>query len=128
MIRFTFRPDLDATVFEVTEQLSVPEYTETMEAFMASEDFRPGMPGIWDFRTIPGHEVTTADIQAVASYNETIAGKRGSTWRVAIVVSSDLAFGLGRMFQAYCNAAPNEVMIFRSMEEAEGWVSEPRSG
>ena len=62
------------------------------------------------------------------SYSEKIAGKRGSTWRVAIVVSSDLAFGLGRMFEAYCGVAPNEVMVFRSMEEAEGWVSQPRSG
>lgn len=46
--------------------------------------------------------------------------------RFAIVPDRDLAFGLGRMYQAYRDLAPQsnkEVAVFRIMEEALAWLS-----
>ena len=59
----------------------------------------------------------------VARYNEEIAPRRGDSWRVALVVSEEVAFGLSRMFMAFVESAPNDVKVFREMEDAESWLA-----
>lgn len=40
--------------------------------------------------------------------------------RMAIVVSSDLAYGMARMYEL---ASPGEVVVFRSRADAEAWLA-----
>ena len=42
--------------------------------------------------------------------------------RVAYVVSSDLPYGMGRIYQKYNDATPEDFRVFRSLEEAERWL------
>ena len=43
---------------------------------------------------------------------------------IAIVASSDLIFGLSRMWEAYSYRSPFQSMVFRSIEDAEKWIDE----
>jgi hypothetical protein len=52
-------------------------------------------------------------------YDRIAAGK------LAIVAPSDLAFGLGRMYQMLRDDGPDRIRIFRDMEEAWDWLGEP---
>lgn len=122
VIVFRYRSDLDAVHFEISGDFTLTEYLEAMKAFLESERFRPGIPSIWDFRQVEEASITGEDLRAIAGYQEQIAANRGPTWRVALVVASDLSYGLSRMFEAYAKSAPNEVTVFRSMEEAEAWI------
>lgn len=57
------------------------------------------------------------------------AGEKGS--KFAIVASSDLAFGLGRMYGAYRGMNPKsakEVKVFRNPEDALEWLEEGSKG
>ena len=57
------------------------------------------------------------------------ADKRES--KFAIVASSDLAFGLGRMYEAYRGMNPKsgkEVKVFRNPEDALKWLEERSVG
>ena len=122
MISFRRHPHLDAVLFEFVGEFTVEEYFDGMEAFLRSDVFRPGIDSLWDFRQVSVRSVTPDALMSVAEYNKTLAPSRGKTWRVALVVSAEVAFGLSRMFTAYVDSAPNEVRVFRSMEEAETWL------
>ncbi len=123
MIAFRYRSDIDAVLFEVSGGFTLADYLRAMREFLQSEHFRPGMPSIWDFRQVDPAAVTSEDLRAIAAYQQEIAPTRGPTWKAALVVSSDVGYGMSRMFEAYAGAAPNEVMVFRGMEAAEAWVS-----
>ena len=47
--------------------------------------------------------------------------------RRAIVVSTDLVFGIGRMFELSAIKLGHEIKVFRSMEEACTWLGVPDS-
>jgi len=48
--------------------------------------------------------------------------------RRAFVAPNDLHYGLSRMLQTFCEHEGSEVGVFRSMEEAEAWLSLPPAG
>lgn len=123
MISFAPHPDLDVVLFEFIGEFTVEDYLQGMEQFLESEHFRPGVDSIWDFRQVSVRSVTAEVLMAVAEYNETLAQRRGDSWRVALVVSEEVAFGLSRMFMAYVESVPNDVNVFRAMEEAERWIA-----
>jgi hypothetical protein len=114
---------LDAVLFESKGEFSVDEYLEEMERFLASEIFRPGMASLWDFRETTVDSVSPEDLKEIARYNSSIASRRGDAWKVALVVGEPLAFGLSRMFGTFAHDAPNLVNVFRTMEEADKWLS-----
>jgi hypothetical protein len=123
MIHFHFPADIDAAVFEVAGEFSVADYLDAMDRFMRSEGFYPGINSIWDVRQAVTDAITGEDLQVIAEHIKKIASKRGPKWKVAIVVGSDLNYGLSRMFQAYTGSSPGEAQVFRSIEEAEAWIS-----
>lgn len=123
MITFRRHPDIDAVLFEFVGEFTLGEYFDGMEAFLGSDVFRPGINTLWDFRQVSVDSVTPGILRSVAQYNQTLAPNRGETWKVALVVSAEVAFGLSRMFSAYVDSAPNDVQVFRSMDDAEAWLS-----
>jgi hypothetical protein len=94
-----------------------------MDEFLHAEDFSPGIDSIWDFRKTTSASVTNDDLKEIARYNERIGPIRGPKWKAALVVSTDLFFGLARMFEAFADSAPNEIKVFRNMEEATAWIT-----
>ena len=45
--------------------------------------------------------------------------------KIAIVLSTDLNYGLGRMWQAYTSCHVScDMCIFRTLEDAQGWLQE----
>lgn len=42
--------------------------------------------------------------------------------RVAIVATSDVQYGLARMYQAFRSESPLDLRVFREMEEARAWL------
>jgi hypothetical protein len=123
VIAFRYRFDIDAVLFEISGGFTLADYLLAMSEFLQSDYFRPGMPSIWDFRQVDPATITSEDLRAIAAYQQEIAPARGPTWKAALVVASDVGYGMSRMFDAYAGAAPNEVMVFRSLEAAEAWLS-----
>ena len=53
--------------------------------------------------------------------------KRGSNYKVALIVDKELYYGLTRMFQAYSDILPFEVMSFSTKDDAYRWLDETNS-
>ena len=52
--------------------------------------------------------------------------ERGSTKR-AIVVASDLGFGLANMYEKWSTGLPQVMRVFRDINEAERWLLDDNS-
>ena len=63
------------------------------------------------------------DIEVLAT-QDAAAAKINSNMIIAIVASSDLIFGLSRMWEAYSYRSPLQSMVFRNIEDAEKWIDE----
>lgn len=80
-------------------------------------DFDPGYDQLWDFRDVTEISVSSEAIRDLARARSFDPGARR-----ALVAVSDVGFGVARMFAALHDDAPEEVQVFRSVEEARDWL------
>lgn len=79
---------------------------------------------LWDCTGLTGARPTMDDLRA---YRGDLSGLWPSEagGKTAVVVSTDLDFGLGRMAEAYAVSLPRELRVFRDLDEARRWLDEP---
>ena len=87
------------------------------------ERFRKYRFSLSDYRTVTDVEVPSAAIQEVAGLCRN-AAEVNPDIVVGLVTGRDLVFGLGRMWQLLTEGIDWETRVFKSMEEARGWIPE----
>jgi len=87
------------------------------ESLRSNARFDPGFRQIVDFRELREIRLTGAGVHAVAQNNPF---RRDA--RRALVVVTDEAFGLVRMFELFTEADPDQFRIFREIGPALEWV------
>ncbi|MGH9741812.1 MAG: hypothetical protein ACRD51_05605 [Candidatus Acidiferrum sp.] len=88
------------------------------DRLVADPDFDSSYSQLLDFTHITRIDLTATDVQHLALRN--IFSPQS---RRAILVPTDLGFGLGRMFEILReNAGEQGIRIFRNLEEALDWV------
>jgi hypothetical protein len=99
---------------------------DTYGGELANPAFDPALDQIFDGRAIDRVEVTSDALRTLADLVVDVDGALppGIHPRVAIVVPTDVAFGLARMYQAYCESrgTPKQYYVCRSMDEAHRWM------
>ena len=81
-------------------------------------DFDPSFSQLVDLTHVTSVDVTASDIRKLAQAN---LFSRGS--RRAILATSDVAFGLARMFEALRESAGEDgIQVFRDLNEALDWL------
>ncbi len=76
---------------------------------------------LWIFDPVEDFVLRTNDLQRMAEQDKK-ASEKNSNIKVAIFSSSQLVFGLGRMYEAIYGEGPWEIMIFYNLDEAEKWI------
>ena len=84
--------------------------------------FQADFSQLADLRDVTAIALTGDQIRDFAAHSPFIPGTRR-----ALVVSSDVAFGLGRMYENYREAISpkDQIRIFRHLKEAEEWLGLP---
>jgi len=72
---------------------------------------------LWDLRGVAEARVTNGAIRTLADSRSFDAGARRG-----MVAPQDLVYGLARMFEMLHEQAPEDLRIFRTLEEAERWL------
>jgi hypothetical protein len=85
---------------------------------LADPDFDPTYSQLIDFTHITQFDLSSDDVRLLAQRNIFSPNSRR-----AFLVASDLAFGLGRMYEILREGAGERgIRIFRTLEEALDWV------
>ena len=118
-------PNIDANAglitFKVTGELVLDEIREALERTYNHPDFRLGMNSLWEIKegTIG---VTATQLPDLIRLLEGFVEKRGTDYKVAIVVRGNLDFGLSTIFQMHSYSLPFEVKVFQSRTQARDWL------
>ncbi|MDH5483674.1 MAG: hypothetical protein OEY43_00435 [Gammaproteobacteria bacterium] len=84
--------------------------------------FVKGMDALWDLRQADLSQMSVDTVDKISHYIANNTDKRGVDYRIALVVSTDLAYGLARMFRTMSDQIPVNINIFRSMDDACDWL------
>jgi hypothetical protein len=98
------------------------DFLEHMEKLGLDSRFKPEFDHVVDCQEFELMDLSVAQVRDMGSQSNFAASSRR-----AFVVSSDLHFGLGRMFAAFREVNCGQVtMVFRDMREATDWLELPR--
>ena len=112
----------DLTVFTATGELTFAGQIAAMKEFYEGN---PTKNELWDLRGITGSRISSEELLQVTLFTKQYGHKRQGG-KSAMVMNSDLDYGLGRMSGTYgeTEQLPWEVMAFRSIDEALAWLDE----
>jgi len=100
------------------------EFLEWGQRVASDEAIPAGRLELIDLRRLELPAVSSQTLRAVADAFRQRDRTQFET-RIAVVASSDLAFGLSRMYQAYRFDAPITLEVFRDMDAARAWLGLP---
>jgi hypothetical protein len=100
-----------------TGTLTDEDLREHQSTLRSDPDFRRTLDQVWDFRGVDRVDISNAAVRDLARSRSFDAGTKR-----AIGAPKDVAYGLARMFQILHDDAPEDLQIFRSLEEAEAWL------
>lgn len=94
----------------------------------ADERVKPQHRVSFDFRAVEDCTLTGQAVRGAAKLVEEMRARHdeaaASAPRVALLVPSDVAFGLGRMFCSLVAHLPGSVRVFRDEAEAQRWLDD----
>ena len=118
--RTAFVEDLGVVVLRLTGEIGLPEIENALSEIPAQPWFRPHLKMIADTC-----QCTTAmmgeDVQAIAAHARHLDPAWGETqW--AVLATSDLIYGLARVYMAVTADFQVHTQVFRTTREASEWL------
>jgi len=104
----------------VTGEITMEEVCADLRQVAAQKNHQPELPGIIDMRKATTH-LTADEIQQLAGF-VTRHPKAVRSTRRALLVETDVMFGLYRMFSVYAGNSSVEFEVFRDEQKALEWV------
>ncbi len=121
-----YRIDADSNLLNVeVDGMILPEDVVRYRTRLLSDpEFIPGTNTLVDCRGASTEGLNASDLQFFA---DDIMSRRRLLGRAkcAVIVATDAAFGMMRMYEAYTLESPVVVRVFRDEGEARVWLSEP---
>ena len=110
------------TIYTVTGKVTWNEIADALEEYY-SNDPTAGM--LWDFRAIDASDLSSRELINIVSVAKKYAHQR-KNGKTAIVVSSDLSFGISRMYENYAELYehPIDHRITKDYDAAMKWLLE----
>jgi hypothetical protein len=118
-----FRIDKDEGIVYGTlkGEVDVDEVLTELNGIISDADYDPGLNGITDLRE-SNWESDQGDLRKLVHFLIKHRKQIGRS-RSAVVVSSDRAYGMSRMFEVFSSESSINVRVFRDFEEAKRWVT-----
>ncbi len=104
--------------------LNFANFQKAYEVVLKSPDFTKGINLLWDIRKVDPSNLKFEDISAIAKHVTGNAKERGAGYRSAILITTDFGYGLSRQYLALMEKPMGQLSIFKSLEEAESWLTE----
>jgi hypothetical protein len=111
--------------FTVTGSAKVADLIAALDELFVTPGFRKNADILWDFSKWRAEPPEAWELRELVTFIDRNQDKRGTGYRVSIVVSRDLDYGLARMFEAYAENLPFTLRIFRKRSQAEAWLKKP---
>jgi hypothetical protein len=109
-------------IHTITGEMTFGEIRSSYESVCSHPDFKENMNSIWDIRDADASKFDSQEVIKIARYFETQTKNR-TRYKVAVIVSRDLEYGLSKKYQVAAADLPAKIGIFINLEEAKKWVT-----
>jgi hypothetical protein len=96
------------------------ELREHVEALRNHPGFGSDFNQLFDGRAVTSVEISGACLREIAA-----ARVFGEGSLRAFVMGTDVAFGMGRMFEMLRDDSPDQIRVFRNIDDARAWLGLP---
>jgi hypothetical protein len=121
-ISYRYDPVARTLWIELAGEISEAELVDVAHKVTTDESIPPGHSELVDLRGVRHTDVTASALRHVAGiFSRT--DRRADRRRIAVCAPADLVFGLSRMYEAYREPSGPELRVFRTIEEARGWLT-----
>jgi hypothetical protein len=109
-------------IHTVTGEITFQEIRSSYESVCSHPDFQENMNSIWDIRDADASKFDSQEVIKIARYFATQTKTRAK-YKVAIIVSRNLEYGVSRKYQVAAADLPAKIGIFITLEQAKKWVA-----
>lgn len=121
-IRHQLRPDLGLVLSKHTGMVSDAEFLESYRALLDDPEYDLGLSRLVDLRDADSSARSSEALRSIATHLKRRYKGSDLAPRTAVVAPRDLSFGLARMYQAFSEVVPGDVVVFRSVDAALAWL------
>jgi hypothetical protein len=115
-------PDRRLVMFRCSGEIVLSEIRRAYDQMISDPGFEPGINALWDLRDA-SIGVRMQEIPDILGMIRARQEKRGTGYRVAILVAGSPDFGLSTLFEMRTHSMPFNVKVFRSYTQATRWLS-----
>ena len=120
-ISYSIDKDLGVVFTTASEVLTERELLEHKRKLISDPNFEPGFVELSDVRFISDLAISPSGIEKFVAQDESDA-ERLKDFKLAIVVSGALEFGMGAMYEMMSREKSTNVRIFRDLGQAKEWL------
>jgi hypothetical protein len=121
-ISYRIDPQRNLVLTTASGALGDADILELKRALRSDPRVSANMRQLSDVRLVTDLRVTPAGVRQMVAA-DVDQGTPPPEYRLAIVTGQDVVFGMARMYQTLTDASRQHVGVFRSLEEAEAWLS-----
>lgn len=111
-------------IHHFSENVSVETITTTIENTIANPKYRLGMNAVWVCDDGTKVDLSSDDAQQISEFARKAFDKNGISYKLALVASDDLAYGMTRVYEGWSSDRPIVINSFRELDKALIWIEE----
>lgn len=123
-ISYRFHTDRNLLVTRYRGTVTDDEFVATYREIYEHPDAKPGLSELVDLRDVSSVQTSARAMRLVTGLVQQFHGEAAEQMRTAVLASTDLEFGLSRMYQAIAAETPEHVEAFRDGAEALAWLGQ----
>lgn len=124
-INYSIDDDLKVIFTTASGVLTEKELLEHKRKVIADPKFKPGFVELSDVRFISDLEISASGLERFVAQDDSDS-ERLKDFKLAIVVSGALEFGMGTMYELMSRENNRNVRIFRDLRLAKDWLQIPK--
>ncbi|MDH3490412.1 MAG: hypothetical protein OEM20_00240 [Gammaproteobacteria bacterium] len=124
-IKYSIDEDLGVVFTTASEVLTENELLEHKRKLILDPNFKPGFVELSDVRFVSDLAISAAGLERFVAQDESDS-ERLKDFKLAIVVSGALEFGMGAMYEMMSRENNVDVRIFRDLRLAKEWLHIPK--
>jgi hypothetical protein len=118
-IQYNYIPDDQFLLVKISGVLEWEQLQDAAEKVTTSNEFSAHVDTLYDLSEMDFTNITTEFEEKLILFRKHL--DRGDA-KIACVVSSDVGFGMGRMYEILSDKLPQQVRVFKKMEDAKDWI------
>lgn len=121
-ITYVIHSDLRLVVTRFTSRVTDAEFVDLYRRLMADPDYALGTNELADLRLVELLDVSASGLRQVETITEERYAGSDASFRTAILAPRDHPYGIGRMYEAFAEGGPENVLVCRDPAAALEWL------